>query len=56
MERTRLIIEAMQKRIDEMTPESAREWLYRLGTHNKDGSLTKQYGGEYTDEDHPAHS
>jgi hypothetical protein len=35
-------------------PEKARAWLYKLGTHNLDGSLTKQYGGEYTDVGHPA--
>jgi hypothetical protein len=35
-------------------PEKAREWFYKLGTHNRDGSLTKQYGGEYTDAGHPA--
>lgn len=39
------------------TPEKAREYLYSgLGTHNRDGSLCKQYGGEYTDQDHPVHS
>jgi hypothetical protein len=48
------LISVMKKRAEEMTPETAREYLYRLGTHNQDGSLTKQYGGEYTDEDHPA--
>jgi hypothetical protein len=35
-------------------PEKARDWLYNLGTHNRDGSLTKQYGGEYTEVGHPA--
>jgi hypothetical protein len=50
------LVAIMKKRAEEATPESAREWLYRLGTHNKDGSITKQYGGDRTDENHPAFS
>jgi hypothetical protein len=37
-------------------PAKAREWLYKLGTHNADGTLTRQYGGESTDANHPAFS
>lgn len=44
-------------RRDTNTPEKARLYLYAvLGTHNRDGSLCLQYGGEHTDEDHPVHS
>jgi hypothetical protein len=35
----------------------ATEYLYSgLGTHNRDGTLTKEYGGQRTDDDHPVHS
>lgn len=38
------------------TPEKARAYLYsKLGTHNRDGSLTEEYGGTATDDDHPVH-
>jgi len=47
-------LERIRKEIN--TPEKAREFLYsRLGTHNRDGSLCEQYGGERTDPDHPVH-
>ena len=29
-------------------PEACRRYLIALGTHNTDGTLTKEYGGEYT--------
>ncbi len=39
------------------TKEEAFAYLQaKLRTHNKDGTLCKQYGGDYTDEDHPVHS
>lgn len=52
------IAELMRRKTAEIaaTPEIARDWLYKLGTHNRDGSLTAQYGGDYTDPDHPAHA
>jgi len=28
------------------TQEEARAWLVKLGTHNPDGTLTPEYGGE----------
>ena len=30
------------------SPEKAREFFVKLGTHNTDGALTMLYGGEYT--------
>jgi hypothetical protein len=47
-------LEKFKKALDESakkynTPEKARYYLvYKLGTHNPDGSLTKEYGGDYT--------
>lgn len=39
------------------TPELARHYLrYNLGTINKDGTICAEYGGAYTDIDHPVHS
>ena len=29
-------------------PEACHAYLVELGTHNPDGTLTKEYGGEYT--------
>ncbi len=54
-DQTAKIAELLRKKQEEIgsSPEKARDWLYRLGT-NRDGSLTKQYGGDYTDVDHPA--
>lgn len=30
------------------TPETALAYLVHLGTNNPDGTLTSEYGGEYT--------
>ena len=56
-------LQAIRKAIEEHTaemcadPRKAREYFYSgLGTHNRDGSICEQYGGEYTDPDHPVHS
>ena len=31
--------------------QEARDYLVKLGTHNPDGTITKEYGGEYTTKD-----
>ena len=39
--------EASKRTVEKVTksPEAARAYLVKLGTHTKDGKLTKQYGG-----------
>ncbi len=47
------LIEGLERWTKEMVaagPEACRRYLIELGTHNEDGTLTKEFGGEYTGE------
>lgn len=53
-ENRKKLIQKLENFAKSITETEAREYLTNtLGIYNKDGSLTKQYGGEKTDEDHP---
>lgn len=52
-------IDALRRTADRLrgNHSAARQFLYaELGTHNKDGSICEEYGGAYTDIDHPVHA
>ena len=47
--RNKKILDYMEKdleRIEKMTKEEARDYLISIGIYNKDGTLTKNYGGK----------
>jgi hypothetical protein len=53
LENFKKIVEAQTAKLKAMTPQEAK-WhsfnylVYTLGTHNPNGTPTKEYGGEYT--------
>lgn len=54
LEDTLAALRATRERLLAGGPEACRDWVYRsMGYLNADGTLTKQYGGDTTDADHP---
>lgn len=42
------IVNKFTKDLINKGPEACKAFLVELGTHNPDGSITKEYGGRYT--------
>lgn len=52
--RRQLLKKRLQNFAKNISEKEARDYLTNeLGIYNKDGTLTKQYGGKKTDKNHP---